>query len=798
MALNPRLNMEPIAEKRWNKELESEIFNSWKDSQVYKFDKNSPAKVYSIDTPPPYVNTPIHIGHATTYCLMDMFARYKRMSGFNVLFPLGLDKNGLPIEMAAEKKFKIKMLQTPRDEFIKKCKIMLEEAGGASENSFLRLGIGFNSWTKGNEVGQIYETDSDDYRALTQQTFIEMWKKGLIYEDERINNFCPGCQTTLADAEVDYEDKQSYFNDIKFKVKETNEEIVIGTTRPELISTCGMVIFHPDDDRYKHLDGKTAITPIYEREVPIKAHPQASIDKGTGLVMMCSAGDLADIRFFREMNLDPKIAIETNGTMNEIAGPLQGLRVKEARKKIIELIKEKSLLVDQKQTIHRTPICERSKDEIEFIAMKEFYVKQIDYKEDMLKIAKELNFYSESSKQILIDWINSISIDWPISRRRYYATEVPLWYCNKCNEVYLPKPGKYYKPWQDKPEEKCKCGSDDFRGEERVFDTWFDSSISPLYILKYNNKEFYEKNTPCSLRPQGKEIIRTWLYYTLLKDYHLTGKRIFDDVWINYHIIDDKGYKMSKSKGNVIDPQKILDLYGAEPFRLWAAVEGNLDKSDFRCSFDRIEGAGKSIVKLWNVARFISMFEEKGKAEPTELDKWIINEVEKLVEVANKGYDNYDFHNPAIEIRHFIWETFASHYLEMAKNRAYNQEGKFTEQEQAAAVQTLRYVLNTVLKLLSPIVPMITYKIYNHFNGKDIHFEEFPKPKQAHELEFTTEQLEELNKSVWKAKKDASKSLKEAIAVLEIPEHFKSIEKDLVNTHNIEKISFSREVKITV
>ncbi|MFQ6105683.1 MAG: valine--tRNA ligase, partial [Candidatus Hydrothermarchaeaceae archaeon] len=756
--------------------------------------------IYSIDTPPPYVNTPVHVGQATTYVLMDMFARFRRMTGYNVLFPLGLDRNGLPIEMAVEQKFKIKLSDVPREEFIEKCKIVLEESTLASIESFLRLGISFNTWNVGTGIGEVYQTDSPDYRSLTQETFIDMWKKGLIYEAERINNYCPGCRTTIADAEIVYEDIPTYFNDVIFKVKETGEDVVISTTRPELICTCGMVIFNPEDERYKHLDGKTAITPVFNKAVRIRAHPMADIEKGTGLVMMCSAGDTSDIRFFREMNLEPVIAIDKDGRMNSNAGFLNGLKVAEAREKIIQKLREENLLVGQKKTVHRTPTCERSKDPIEFIAMPEFYVKQVKFKERMKKLSNQMNFFSPESKQILIDWIDSISMDWPISRRRYYATEIPLWYCKACGEAILPPKGRYYQPWRENPPvKKCpKCSETDFKGEERVFDTWFDSSISPLYILKYSrDSEFFNKNSPCSLRPQGKEIVRTWLYYTLLKDYLLTGKCIFKDVWINYHIVDDTGRKMSKSRGNVIDPKDILEKFGAEPFRLWSAIEGNLDRTDFRCSFERIEGAGKTITKLWNVARFISMFPDaEGKVELTELDRWILQELNGLIELSREKYEKYNFHEPAIRIKHFIWETFASHYLEMVKNRAYNRESQFSTEARNGALYTLKHCLCTLMKLLAPITPMLTYKIYKEFEGEDVHFTEFPKVEKKFKVSFTTSELVELNGAIWKAKKENGMSLRDEIDKVTLPQKFEKIEADLVGMHRIKKLAYGKKLKI--
>lgn len=788
-----------LKEKNWNKELEPPIYNDWKKKEIYKFNKNTKKPIYSIDTPPPYVNTPVHIGQVTTYVLMDMFARFRRMIGNEILFPLGLDRNGLPIEMAAEQRFDVKLTAIPREQAIDFCERILKEASLASTKSFLRCGIGFNSWKPGTEISQVYETDSPDYRALTQETFIDLWKKGLIYESERVNNFCPGCQTTLADAEVEYADLATTFNDVIFKCKETGEDLIISTTRPELICSLGMVIFNPADKRYKHLERKTAISPIYNKEVPIKSHPSAEMEKGTGIMMMCSFGDLTDIRFFREQNIKPIIAINKDGTMNEHAGFLKGLKITEARERIIQELKKKEFLVSQKKTTHRTPICERSKDPIEFIAMKEFYVKQVEFKPTMKKLANQLNFFAPKSKQILLDWIDSINIDWPISRRRVYATEVPLWYCKECNAIILPPKGRYYKPWKEPPPiKKCKCGSTQFIGEERVFDTWFDSSITPLYILKYaRNPAFFAKASPCSLRPQGKEIIRTWLYYTILKDYLLTGKCIFKDVWINYHIVDEKGHKMSKSAGNIIDPANILDRFGAEPFRLWAAIEGNLEKTDFRCSFERIEGAGKTLTKLWNIARFISMFPSpKGKIELTDLDKWIIQEINNLIKFTKQRYETYDFHNPATKLKHFIWEIFASHYLELVKNRAYNEGNKYPKSEQNAALHTLNYCLDILLRLLAPIIPMITYKIYTNLYKQDIHFTPFPTIEKEYKLKFTTAELAALNSKIWKTKKDNNKSLKDQIAQLTIPSKFKSIEKDLIETHKIEKINYGDKIVI--
>ncbi len=785
--------------KNWSVEFENQITSIWKESDQFAFNENTKKKIYSIDTPPPYINTPIHMGHAVTYSYMDFFARYKRMQGFEVLFPLGLDRNGLPIEMGAEKKFGITSFVVGREKFIEYCEKLLAETSVESIDSFAKLGISFSSYKQGKSIGSVYLTDAPEYRSVTQATFIELYKKGLVYEDNRINNWDPKLRTTVADAEIDYKELPSNFNDIKWKIKETGEVVVIGTTRPELICACGMVIFNPKDERYTHLEGKTAISPIFEEEIPISAHPLAQIDKGTGLVMMCSAGDLSDIQFFREMGLKTKISINQNGTMNERAGFLQGIKIKEARQKIIETLKEKGLLVKQVPITHRTPISERSGAEIEFIEMKEFYLKQLEFKEDLRTIAKKINFFPPESKKILDDWIDSVSIDWPISRRRYYATPIPLWYAEDL--VALPIPGEYHVPWKESPQEEAevfKAGKrigivkdfpkTDWKGEERVFDTWFDSSISELVLLKYKeNNEFFKRAYPASLRPQGKEIVRTWLYYTILRGYLETGKPCFENTWIHQHILDEKGRKMSKSLGNTIDPQELLRDYGAEALRLWSAEEGDISRQDLSCSKDKIKAELKTITKIINVAKFIMQFEKpKGKPKSvTPLDQLMIDYMEEITKSTEQCYDNYDFWHPTLKLRHFLWEVFASHYLELVKNRAYNLEKKFSDLESESARYTLYYLLERYLLLVYPVIPQVTTVIAKEL-GIEIAKESFPKAilSKNDGLE-NIEKIMTFNKEVWKDKKDKNIPLREKLSGKEIPENLKAYAIDLQACHNL-------------
>lgn len=774
------MNFKPkIKENRWDVKLEKDIFKKWLKDKIYKFDLNSKRKIFTIDTPPPYPSgMPWHIGAATHYSQIDMIARTAKMMGFEVHFPIGIDRNGVPVERYTEKKYGIKLQETPREKFIELCKTSLDDV----EAYFIKI---MKTMGMSGDFENYYRTDKEEYRKLTQSTFIELWKKGLIYEALRPTNYCVDCGTSIADADIEYKELPTQLVHVKFKLKETGEDMIIATTRPELICSCQMVIVNPDDERHKNLIGKHAVTPIYNREVSIKAHPAADPKFGTGIVMVCSYGDSEDVRLFRELRLKEIIAIDPNGKMTKKAGKYKGLTVKESKMKIIEDLESQGLVVKKEEIVHRTPMCDRSKTPIEIILMKEFYLKQLEFIPKIREVSKKLKFHPEVHRQIFNNWIDSVAIDWPISRRRFYGTEIPIWYCKKCGETILPEPEKYYKPWkQDPPVKKCKCGSKEFVGDERTFDTWFDSSVSPLFITKYlTDEKFFKKTYPTAIRPQAKDIIRTWLYYTILRCYQLTKQLPFNHVWIMGYGMDEKGERMSKSKGNVVDPLPILEKYGADNFRFWGAQEASLG-SDFKCSEERIGGASKFLTKFWNMARFISSFPQV-EAKPTATDKWILAELNKLVEDCRKGYEDFNFFIPASKIRDFVWSVFAPHYLEMVKPRAYG--NGFKKSEQKAAWFTLYTVLKTLLILMSPITPFITEKIWTDiYSKKSVHLEKFPKVKTKSDLVKVTSRLIDFNSVVWNEKKEKGISLKDGIEI-KIPKDLKKFEKDLRAMHNIKK-----------
>ena len=771
--------MDPkITEKAWEPELEEAILKKWDDEKLYDFklqDEN-----YTIDTPPPYPSgRPWHIGAASHYAQIDMIARTARMNGKNVYFPIGIDRNGLPVELYTEKKHNIRMRETERGEFLNLCKNALDDLEAEMIQIMKSLGLS-------GDFKNYYRTDSEEYRKFTQETFIDLWKKGVIYLATRPNNYDWVSGTTIADAEIVYDDLPTKLVYMKFIVKDEQKEIIIASTRPELLCACKTVIVNPDDERYSNLIGKNLIVPLTNEEVKITPHHSAKIEFGSGAVMVCSYGDQNDVALFRELQLEEVIAIGLDGRMTEAAGDYQGLKPKQARTKIIEDLENANLVDKIEEISHRTPLSERSKIPIEIVPMEEYYLKQKESIEKMKKLGSEIEFYPNMHKQILMNWLESISIDWPISRRRFYGTEIPIWYCNECSEPFVPEPGKYYRPWKDScPAQKCeKCGNTKFTGEDRTFDTWMDSSVSPLFVTKFNrDDEFFKKTYPTGIRPQAKDIVRTWLYYTLLRCEKLTGEKPWSEAWIMGYGLDEKGMKMSKSKGNAIDPLPVIQKSGADTFRFWSASEIN-QGYDFRCSEQKIESTKKFLSKLWNVSRFLSSFPIIESGKLTDSDKWILSELDKLISVCNEGYSKYNFFIPATALREFTWNIFAAQYIEMAKARAYGIG--FDDDERDGAIFTLHKVLSTILKLLAPITPFITEHLWQTLYSKNsIHKEQLPKMENIEDMTNMTQVIVEFNSKVWNEKKQNNLSLKDSIKI-DIPENLNQFKKDLIAMHNLE------------
>ena len=776
-----------INEKVWNSNIENAILKKWNQDRIYEF-KVSGENNYVIDTPPPYPSgRPWHIGAAAHYAQIDMIARTARMSGKNVYFPIGIDRNGLPVEIYTEKKHKIKMRQTDREEFLNLCKISLDDLEKEMIQIMKSIGLSAN-------FDEYYRTDSNEYRTLTQSTFINLWRRGLVYSANRPNNYCPSCGTTIADAELIYEERKTILVYLKFRLNNENEDLIVATTRPELIFACQCVIVNPDDTRYQRLHNKEVILPLFDRVVKILPHHSTKSDFGSGAVMVCSYGDLNDVQVFRELGLKEIIAIDQHGRISESGGNYSTLTIDNARKKIIEDLKNNGYIVKQESILHRIPICERSKSPVEIIPMQDYYIKQLIFLPKLREFSTSLTFYPESHRQILFNWLDSVAIDWPISRRRFYGTEIPIWYCNNCGEPLLPEPGKYYRPWKDKaPFDKCtKCGHNKFAGDERTFDTWMDSSISPLFVTKYSkDNDFFLNMFPTQIRPQAKDIVRTWLYYTMLRCYQLTDKLAWSDVWVMGYGVDEYGEKMSKSKGNVIDPFPIISRHGADTFRFWSAIEANHGQ-DFRCSEQKIVEAQKFLTKLWNIGRFVSSFEIISSYESDLLssDRWILGELSNLVNECVRGYKEYNFFIPASQIREFTWNIFASHYLELVKSRAYNDK---VPNNRYSALYTLHKCFSVILLLLAPICPFITDKLWTTiYSQESIHVQKFPlHDKDYGDMCKFTKAIIDFNSLIWTKKRESTNengkrySLRDPIKA-EIPDELNQFKDDLKEMHNIQ------------
>ena len=818
-----------IKEKRWTVDLEKKIQEEhFSNKDRYSFNPNSEKEIFVIDTPPPYPSGTWHIGAVAQYSMIDVIARSQRLLGKEVYFPWGVDRNGINIEFTVEKKTGRKMKTYDRAEFLDLCRDEIEKYTQEMRNIAKRVGLSC-------AYDQEYLTDAPDYRSVTQSIFIDLFKKGAIVEELRPNLYDPVEGTTIAEAEVERLSRKSKLLDVRWSVTDDSEHdpVIISTTRPELICACGIVLVHPDDSRYQHLVGKSLDLPMptegRSKSVEIMTHPSVNMEFGSGVLMVSSFGDQNDVAVFRELGLSPFQAIDLDGKITELGSSLSGMPVLDARKKAIEILESEDKIDNIIERDQEIPVSERGKNPIEIILLKEWYVRQTHIQERMKELSNEINFIPSRNKQFLLDWMENITIDWPVSRRRWYHTEIPIWYSEDRTKVVTPPHGKYVQPWKDSPPldsivldresqkelgnyEDLKSELGKLEGEEKVFDTWMDSSNSNLYVSGYlSNPELFERAFPTGVRPQGKEIVRTWLYYTLLKSTLLLDKPGFANVWIDGLGMDPWGRKMSKSLGNGIDASSVLECgfggrtgswkikgpegkqvalqakkIGSECFRFWKAADAQVG-DDFQINPEQIELRYFGVLtKIFNVGRFASQFEFDGDLDtiPDDLeneDKWILAEFSDLLEKAKAGYSELDIYTAAQGIKTFSTGVFASHWLEMAKTRLYNDD--------ASATWTLHRIFRDLLSILSPVCPFFTHHLSTTLYEKSsVEIDVFPESPISDTKSWTnlTESLVDFNSVVWKAKKDAGVSLAAPISGHNVPDSLKDIENALVSMHKLE------------
>jgi valyl-tRNA synthetase len=693
----------------------------WKEQELWKFDFNSNKPIYSIDNPPPYASGALHIGRATAYTLIDFAARYKRLRGYNVFFPLCFDVNGTPIEVRVEKEHGITKKDIDRHEFIRMC-------SEYADDNIKRMTHEFEILGESMDPSIYYRTDAEYYRKITQISFLKMYDRDLIYKGEAPVNWCPRCITALADAEVEYKDRATKLNFLKFKIEGKDEFITIATTRPELLCTCQLIAVNPNDPDKNYLAGMRATTPLFERTVEIVEDDKVDPEFGTGVVMICTIGDKDDLEWVFKYNLPIDMGIDEEGKMTELAGKYAGLPIMEARKMMIEDMEAQDLIIKQEDLDQSVGSCWRCQTPIEFLQVEQWFLKMLPYKGDVLKLADKINWYPEFMKLRLEDWINSLQWDWVLSRQRYFATPIPIWECEKCNYIVTAKEEQcYVDPTKDPPPiAKCpECGGR-LKGCEDVFDTWMDSSISPLFNTFWmRDEKNFNMLYPMSLRPQAHDIIRTWAYYTMLRCMLITDKEPWTDIMIHGYIMAPDGKPMHTSLGNIIDPLPILNEHGADAFRYYAA-SCSLGE-DHAFLLKEVVHGRRFCTKLWNVERFVGELVNEKPAEPDELhviDKWILSRYTEVLENVTEYLDGFQYNKAMKEIEGFLWHEFADHYIEMVKHRIY-------ENKDHSAQFTLYTIGLGLIKMLAPILPHITEEIFDGYyksfeGGKSIHIANWP------------------------------------------------------------------------
>jgi len=718
-------------------EIEEKWLKQW-DEKMYYFDWNSKKPHYIIDTPPPYPTGSFHIGHALNWCIIDFIARYKRMNGYEVMFPQGWDCHGLPTEVKVEEKYGIKKNEIDREKFRELCIKFTEENIRKMKATAKRLGFSID-WSKE------YITMYPEYYSKTQLSFVRMFKKGLIYRDYHPVIICPRCETTIALAEIEYRKEKTSLNFIKF-----SDDVVIATTRPELIPACVALAVNPKDERNANLIGKKVKVPISEQEVEIIADEAVDPSFGTGIVMICTFGDRQDVKWWKKHKLDLRVVINRDGTLNELAGKYKGLKIREAREKIIEDFRKEGRLLKRVEIEHNVGVCWRCKTPVEIFPAEQWFVK-VD-KERILEMAAKIKWVPEYMFERLKNWVEAMEWDWVISRQRIFATPIPAWYCKNCGRIMVAEEDWLpVDPTKDKPRKRCECGSDEFEGEKDVLDTWMDSSITPLFIAGWPELKEY----PVSLRPQGHDIIRTWAFYTILRSIALVNEIPWREIVINGIVFGEDGRKMSKSIGNVISPEEVVEKYGADALRQWAA--SGVIGEDLIFSWREVVASSRFQQKLWSVARFALMHIGNGSAENLRVaDRWILSKLNKLIAFVRESMEKYRFDEALKAIRTFVWYDLADNYIELVKGRLYS--GK----EAASAKFTLEYALDRILRLLAPITPFITEEIWSKFRNSSIHLQSYPTVESKFiddEAERAGEEMKEILSAIRKLKHDRGMAL---------------------------------------
>lgn len=798
------MNIKEMPKKYDAKEQEENIAESWKKNQTFCFEKDNVDKpIYSIDSPPPTVSGKLHIGHAYGATIMDFIARYKRLKGYNVFLPIGTDDNGLPSQRLVEKIKKIKAKDMPKKEFIKICNEVINGPEGIREKYL----DDFKKWGISVDWNINYSTIDKHSRKISQQHFIELYNIGRAYRKDAATMWCPLCQTAISQVELCDLEKEALFNDIVFKIEEEDleEKFTISTTRPELLPACVAVFYHPTDVRYKKHQGKKATVPLFNFKVPILEDERADPDKGTGMVMCCTFGDQTDIEWQKLHNLPIKVAITDDGKLSSLAEEYQGMDVNKGRKEIITVLKEKGLLVNQTKIKHTVNVHEKCNTPIEFLQSKQWFIKYLDLKEEMLLWSKEFNWIPEFFRSRYNNWVNGLGWDWCVSRQISFGIPFPIWYCKSCGEpIFAKEKDLPVDPSVDKPPiDVCpNCQSKNIIPETDVINTWATSSLTPTIakeLIKGHDTYDLLKDTPMDLRIEGHDIISFWLFNTVFRskihNNQIPWKNAINTGWI----LDKKGKKMAKSVGNVIEPQEIVGKYSADIFRYFSATY----KLGYDIHFNEKEliNGKKTITKLYNATKFAYSHLEDYEPNKEDLetlsgiDAYMIHKLNNIITSTTKNNENYDFSKTLSEIDLFFWKEVCDNYLEIVKDRLYNPEKRGKEKRKQAQA-TLFVLFKDILKMYSVIVPFVTEYLYDFYfisyeKENTIHKTSYPTTYDVDTNENKIKQIIEIISFIRNYKASKNLSLKTEINKLEIEtkEDITNIEKDLKACMQIKEIA---------
>lgn len=785
--------------KKYNfKESEEKWRKYWDETGIYKYDYKSGNETFSIDTPPPTISGSLHIGHLFSYTQAEMIARFMRMQGKNVFYPFGFDDNGLPTERLVEKEEAIKAAEIPRSRFIEKCRDTA--AKYVEEYKDIWKSMGFSA-----DWSLQYETIGPKAVRISQKAFIDMAKAGKAYIKNSPVLWCTECMTSIAQAELDSADIKSTFNYIPFLVDD--EELLVATTRPELLFGCVCLFINPADKRYAKYIGKYAKVPLYKYAIPIYSDEKVNPDKGTGVVMCATFGDTTDVEWYEKYKLPYRKVVEPDGRISTNVPFIGDMDIDEARQKIIDLLNEKGLLKKSESLIHTVLVHERCGCPIEIIPSRQWYIDILSDKNKYIKAADKINWYPPSMKVRYTTWVENLKWDWCISRQRYFGVPFPVWYCKKCGKPIFAKEEELpVNPIESNPTDICECGGTEFIPETAILDTWATSSLTPFINSKWSTEDDWtDKLLPMGLRTQAHEIIRTWAFYTIVRSLFFTGDIPWKDIMICGFVLAKKGEKISKSKANsALSPKALIGKYSADALRYWAA--GAKLGTDTMFSEEELKTSKRFLTKLWNASGFCIMhlddFNHQKPESLMPIDEWIMEKLKYTQDKAEKYLSEYETGLAKHEIDEFFWSDFCDNYIELIKERLYKKE-IYGVKERQSSQYAIYKVLLEILKMYAIYVPFITEEIYQSY------YKEFEKSVSIHIMKWDTkveinndilsfgENIKLIISKVRKFKSERNLSLKEKVRLLKIaiPEmhadNFIKTLKDIKSCTHAENIEYA-------